>query len=444
MIRKVRQHITDNQLFGDDSKILLAVSGGPDSVAMVDILHRLHIKFAISHVNFQLRGADSDGDEDFVRNLAQKYKAEIYVLKADTKKYAKDKSLSIEMAAREIRYAEFGRIMDSHGYSCTAVAHHQDDSIETFFLNLCRGAGIRGLAGIKVKNQRIVRPLLCLTRRDIEKYLSDRGLDYRIDKTNLESEFSRNKIRNKIIPLLEEINPSVRSSIAESLGYLQIAKEIYESSVEQSLEEARKFGSRIPIEWIQKHQEPECITYELCSQYGFNKSQTRQIYHSLDGEPGKTFSSPTHTILKDRSHLIISEASSKGNTDSIATIKIGEIPAPSIKTKSHTLEQELIKPADFCPERNARVMYLDIDKLRAMEGELTITGWQPGDSITMFGGKKKKVQDLLVDQKLSLLDKNRVEILRKGHTILWVIGIRASNYCRVDQSTKDILKITAK
>ncbi len=445
MLRKVRQHISDNQLFGERDKVLLAVSGGPDSVAMADILSRLHVNMGICHVNFHLRGEDSDGDEQFVRSLAQKYGAPIYVLEADTQAYAKQNGLSIEMAARDIRYAEFNRIMDQHGYACTAVAHHQDDAIETFVLNLTRGAGIRGLTGIRVKNQRTVRPLLCLSRQEIMQYLDTRGLQYRTDKTNLESAYARNKVRNLIMPILEQINPSARASIYESIRYLGMAKNIYGQYVEKAMADTASIDgdrAQISIPRLMLHTEPECILYETISQYGFGKHQCASIMRGIEGESGRIFQSPTHRIIKDRQTLIIEPLPSGESFSRL--ILPQELMPGTIHTPHHTLEISMMEPGEFCPVRDAATIFLDYHKLMKMEMPLEITGWRTGDQMTVFGGRRKKLSDIFVDSKLSISQKENAEILRAGGRILWAIGIRTSNLCAIDSATTKILKITAK
>lgn len=447
MIRKIRQYIADNNLLNPEKdRLLLAVSGGPDSVAMADIIHRLGIRFGICHVNFQLRGADSDADEAFVTDMAKKYKAELHTLKVDTRKYAADKGVSIEMAAREIRYAEFSRLMDTCGYTHTAVAHHQDDAIETLLLNLTRGAGIRGLTGIRVKNGSIIRPLMCLSRSEIENYLKEHKLACRIDKTNLETDYARNKIRNLVIPILEQINPSARASIGESLEYLGMAKTLYINSINDGIRQVfSRDGdtAKIDIQKLTAFAEPECLLYEIVSRYGFHKSQSRDILRCIHGESGRTFQSKTHTLIKDRSHLIIKEIAS--NTPSGTTeISAKDIADGKAASTHHDIIIEKILPGEFAPERRGDVIYLDYHKLMKLGLPMTITGWIDGDSMTTFGGKRKKLSDIFIDNKLSISDKRNAEILRCGDRILWIIGIRASNHCRIDNSTKQILKITAK
>ncbi len=445
MLKKIRQHICDNQLFGDGDKVLLAVSGGPDSVAMADMMHRMHVCFGICHVNFHLRGADSDADEEFVRHMAEGYGVQLFVLQADTQAYASKHGVSIEMAARDIRYSEFHRIMDQYGYSCTAVAHHQDDAIETLILNLTRGAGIRGLAGIKVKNGKIVRPIMCLSRSEIMQYLQERSLPYRTDLTNLESNYARNKVRNLIMPVLEQINPSARASMAESIRYLGMAQNIYAQDIARAASMVtvhQDNTTRILIDRLMEYTEPECLLYETISQYGFGKHQCASIMRGITGESGRIFGSKTHRIIKDRQTLIIETLPSGESIRRL--IQPSELIPGTIRTPHHTLEISRIEPDQFHPIRDAATIFLDYHKLMQMEMPLQITGWQPGDHMTVFGGKRKKLSDIFVDSKLNISQKENAEILRAGNTILWAVGIRASNMCLIDNTTTDILKITAK
>ena len=215
MLQQFNQYIAAHSLANKSQKTLLAISGGADSVCMLDMFVKAGYKVAIAHVNFHLRGEDSNRDEAFVRALAKKYNVEIFTKSFDTKSYAAEKHISIEMAARDLRYAEFDRLMNTHGFRCTAVAHHLDDAVETFMLNLLRGTGISGLTGMHEKNGRIIRPMLCFTRHEIEEYLNNNGLEYVTDITNFETEYSRNKIRNCVIPYFEQINPSFRHSFAD-------------------------------------------------------------------------------------------------------------------------------------------------------------------------------------------------------------------------------------
>ena len=271
-----RQFVERQGLWKAGDRVLLAVSGGPDSVAMTELTARLGIEFGISHVNFGLRGEESDGDEAFVRELAKRYNVPIYVTRADTMRYASMKGISVEMAAREIRYAEFERVMDKNGYNVVAVAHHKDDAIETFFLNLLRGSGIRGLTGMRVRNGRIVRPMLCFSHAEIENFLEENHFTFRTDSSNLENEYSRNKIRNIVLPTIDSVSDTARASITESIGYLGMAKRIYDDAINKAIASVvREENSNIvaDIPGILDFAEPECLLYEILSRYDFGKMQ---------------------------------------------------------------------------------------------------------------------------------------------------------------------------
>ena len=446
MLATYKQFVERQGLWEAGDKVLLAVSGGPDSVAMMELTARLGMEFGISHVNFGLRGSESDDDEAFVRQLAKKYEVPIFVTRVDTMRYVSLKGISIEMAAREIRYAEFDRIMDNYGYNVVAVAHHKDDAIETFFLNLLRGSGIRGLTGMRVRNGRIVRPMLCFSHAEIEEFLAENDLKFRTDSTNRENEFARNKIRNLVMPVIDDVSENARSSITESIGYLGMAKRIYDDAIDKAVasvlkQDGESFIADIP--GILAFVEPKCLLYEILVRYDFGKVQCREVFRQLNSESGKIFYSNTHRLVKDRDSLIITHLNDVETLNGRKPIMLrrSDIDKGVLHTNAWNLRLEVIVRDAFAPERDPLTAYYDIDLLCF---PMTVTGWEKGDSFVPFGSNcHKKISDLFIDQKLSLADKDRVEILRCGGKILWVIGIRASNYYRVTPSTRQILKITA-
>ena len=446
MLATYKQFVERQGLWEAGDRVLLAVSGGPDSVAMMELTACLGIEFGVSHVNFGLRGEESDGDEAFVRQLAKKYDVPIYVTRADTMRYVSMKGISVEMAAREIRYAEFERIMDRHGYNVVAVAHHQDDAIETFFLNLLRGSGIRGLTGMRVRNGRVVRPMLCFSHAEIENFLVENHFTFRTDSSNLENEYSRNKVRNIVLPAIDSVSDTARPSITESIGYLGMAKRIYDDAIDKAIASVvREENSTIiaDIPGILGFVEPECLLYEILSRYDFGKMQCHEVFKKLTSGSGKVFYSNTHRLVKDRNTLIISHLNDVATISGRQTImlQLPDIDKGVLETHSWRLQFELMDCDSFAPERDPLTVYFDMDLLCF---PMTITGWEKGDSFVPFGSHcHKKLSDLFIDQKLSLGEKDRVEVLRCGGKILWVIGIRAANHCRVTQSTSQILKITA-
>ena len=441
-----RQFVERQGLWKAGDRVLLAVSGGPDSVAMTELTARLGIEFGISHVNFGLRGEESDGDEAFVRELAKRYNVPIYVTRADTMRYASMKGISVEMAAREIRYAEFERVMDKNGYNVVAVAHHKDDAIETFFLNLLRGSGIRGLTGMRVRNGRIVRPMLCFSHAEIENFLEDNHFTFRTDSSNLENEYSRNKIRNIVLPTIDSVSDTARASITESIGYLGMAKRIYDDAINKAIASVvREENSNIvaDIPGILDFAEPECLLYEILSRYDFGKMQCREVFRKLTSGSGKVFYSNTYRLVKDRNTLIISHLNDVETISGRRPIMLqpSDIDNGELQTHSWRLQFEVMDCDAFAPERDPLTAYFDMD---ALCFPMTVTGWEKGDSFVPFGSNcHKKLSDLFIDQKLSIEDKNKVEILRCGGKILWVIGIRTGNHYRVSPTTRQILKITA-
>ena len=441
MFRKFKQFIADNQLFDFEDRILLAVSGGPDSVVLTDLAKKSRLNFAISHVNFHLRGEDSNRDEQFVRQLAEKYDVPIFVKSVNTFEYVYTNNISIEMAARDLRYTEFDRLMDTEGFKYTAVAHQQDDAIETFFLNLTRGAGIRGLTGIKLKNNRIVRPLLCFSRKEIMNYIEANNLEYRIDKSNLESEFSRNKIRNKIIPLFEEINPSFKLNVSRSLNYLSQAKDIYETDINKIKSQAVKHfenHTEVDLQVIKNYVQPECLVFEIVNEFGFNSAQAHEIFTHLDSESGKVFMSENFRLVKDRDVLIIKPLDVKTEFREYQ-ITMSDINKGSFDTKKHHFEFSIIKKSEFNPVRDNKSVYYDLEKLKF---PLVVNNWQYGDTFVPFGENyTKKLSDFFVDKKLNINQKEEVELMRCAGNIIWVIGLRPSNYYRVGEETQKILKI---
>lgn len=439
MLQKFLRFISQNRLFDIDSdKILLAVSGGTDSVVMCDLAFHAGLKFAVCHINFNLRGGDSMEDEKFVRGLASKYGVKCFVKSFDTLSYAEKTRQSVEMAARELRYAEFERIMDDEGFQFTAVAHQKDDAVETFFLNLLRGSSIRGLTGIKVKNNRIIRPLLCFSRREILQYIEDNRLSFRLDKTNLETEFSRNKIRNEIIPLFEEINPSFKDNAALSLKFLSGVKTVYEDVMKKKKAEIFS-GNVVKISDILDFTEPEALLFEIIADFGFNRVQVAEIFRTFFSETsGKFFYSPTHKILKDRNSLIISKINEPA---AIFTEITKEDINSGVKVfDKGVLKFSVITKNEFSPKRDNKTAYFNLDKLVF---PLEISPWHSGDFFVPFGGNfKKKLSDFFVDNKLTVSDKQNVRLLKCQGKILWIIGMRASSLFKVGVGTKKILKIS--
>ena len=418
--QRIIQYIDKEDLFSSDSKILVALSGGADSVALLCILHAAGYHCEAAHCNFHLRGEESNRDEQFVRQLCRKYEIRLHTVDFDTTRYAAEKHISIEMAARELRYNWFEEIRNECQADVIAVAHHQDDSVETILLNLIRGTGIIGLLGIRPRNGAIVRPLLCINREEILHYLQSIGQDYVTDSTNLEDEYTRNKIRLNLLPLMQTMNPSVKNSLIETSNYLNDISVIYNRYTEEA--KARIVTTEgIRIHELLKEPAPEALLFELLHPLGFNSAQIRDIANSLHGQPGKQFNSKEWRVIKDR-ELLLLESIRPGNRE--------RLPFQIIK-------EEKEYTSDFQIPREKGIACFDADKLN---GEIHYRKWQPGDTFIPFGMKgKKKISDYLTDRKFSISQKERQWVLCCGERIAWLIGERTDNRFRIDETTKRVV-----
>lgn len=416
--RKVNRYIEEKALFGLRDKVLVALSGGADSVALLRVLLALGYTCEAAHCNFHLRNEESDRDEQFVGRLCQKWNVRLHVVHFDTKLYAAEHRVSIEMAAREIRYEWFEKLRQEREASVIAVAHHRDDSVETFLLNLVRGAGINGLKGIAVCNGYIVRPLLEMSREDILNYLNDLQQDYVTDSTNLLDEYMRNKIRLNVLPLLRELNPSVNESIAETAGRLADVASIYNKEMEAARERVLEEGN-IHIERLLKEIAPESLLFEILHPLGFNSIQIKDVFRSLLGQPGKRFVSVEWEVVRDRTHLLIRS----GQTEQLPQL---------------VMERIEVTP-DFVIPKEKQVACLDADNITM---PLNVRRWQKGDRFVPFGMKgKKNVSDYLTDRKFSLFQKENQFVVCSGEDIVWLVGERSDNRFRVTGETRNVLII---
>ena len=424
----VQRFIEEKDLFNLQDKVLVALSGGADSVALLRILLSLGYTCECAHCNFHLRGLESDRDENFVRQLCEEHSIPLHVTHFDTSTYAKEHHLSIEMAARELRYEWFEQIRKEIGASVIAVAHHRDDSVETFLLNLMRGAGINGLKGIPVKNGYIVRPLLSVSREGILDYLQSIKQDYVTDSTNLEDEYMRNKIRLNILPLMKEVNPSVMETIQETTFRLSEVASIYQQDRMESITHKVTFLSpelfRISLMDILEDVAPISLLHEVLSPKGFNASQIRDIYRSLSSsQSGKRFFTTEWEVLRDREYLWIQK---RGANQLIPELII----------------EEVERTPSFVIPRDKDIACLDADKLNH---PLSIRKWERGDKFVPLGmNGKKKVSDYLTDKKFSLFQKENQYVVCCGEDIVWLVNERSDHRYRITDSTRRILIIQIK
>ena len=431
----VRAYIEKQQLLSGDKPVLVGLSGGADSVALLALLVQLDYPCMALHCNFHLRGDESVRDEQFAEDMACRLQVPFHKIDFDTVAYAAEHHLSIEMAARELRYSWFENMRQRLGAQAIAVAHHRDDSVETVLMNLVRGTGIRGLGGIRPKNGHVVRPLLTVSRSEILDWLEEQKLPYVTDSTNLSDAYTRNFIRLRVLPLLEELNPSVKSAIARTADHLAETETIYLHEVEKARKELMKEGNRIPIARLLRYPSPATILYELLKPYGFSRQVADDVFRSLERESGKMFYSPGFCLLKDREYLLL-EPKGQGETmeyvftaeDIMEDIWHGPIELSFFKSVITT---------DFSIRKDKHIAYFDYDKLSF---PLTLRKWKEGDWFIPFGMKgRKKLSDYFSDHKFSRMDKERTWLLCSGENIIWIVGERSDNRFCFDKTTKSVL-----
>lgn len=422
--QKVARYIKEEELLSPENKVLVALSGGADSVALLRVLLRLGYLCEAAHCNFHLRGEESMRDEDFVRTLCLQHSVLLHTVDFDTEAYAASHHLSIEMAARELRYAWFEELRQKTGASVIAVAHHRDDSVETLLLNLIRGTGINGLKGIRSKNGAVVRPLLAVGRDEIIAYLENIGQSYVTDSTNLQDEYTRNKIRLNLIPMMETINPSVKESISMTANRLSEVALIYNKAMEEGRNRVLS-AQGIAIAELMNEPSPSSLLFELLYPLGFNSMQVEDVYNSLQGQAGRRFYSKEWCVVKDREYLLL-----RRNENTDGNVISAE---PELLMERHACTKDFIIP------KTKNTACLDADKLKL---PLSVRKWRQGDSFVPFGmNGRKNVSDYLTDKKYSLFEKDRMYVLCCGEDIVWLVGERPDNRFRVDEYTKNILLI---
>ena len=448
-IKKIQDFIRKNQLLRPDRKYLVALSGGADSVALLLTLHELGYQTEACHCNFHLRGEESDRDELFCVHLCQQLGIPLHRIHFDTHTYAELHKESIELAARNLRYNYFEQLRKDVETDGICVAHHQDDSVETVLINLIRGTGLQGLTGISPKNGFILRPLLCIDRKAILEFLAERKQEYVTDSTNLVDDVVRNKIRLNIIPMLKEINPAVCNNIAATARYVEGAVKTLDSYFAESLKNTRNAnGSEIKVEndckeiskeWILSQGSSEYALYYALSPFGFTGKVIGEILESIHNV-GKTWRSASHRLLIDRETLLVEELSDS-HFKSIKIPESGNYVFRSVDGKEQKIKVKVEKrQEDFVPSKEKHVVTLDADKIAF---PLTLRQAQEGDVFHPFGMKGKKlVSDFLTDKKKNLFEKERQLILADASgKILWVVGERTSELCKIQDSTKAILGI---
>ena len=425
---RIQRFIEEKNLFSLNDRVLVALSGGADSVALLRVLYSLGYSCEGAHCNFHLRGEESNRDETFVRNLCKQFAVPLHVIHFETEAYAKEHHLSIEMAARSLRYEWFEKLRKERNASVIAVAHHRDDSVETFLLNLIRGTGIDGLKGIAYKNGCVVRPLLQESRESIICYLDAIGQDYVTDSTNLQDEYMRNKIRLNLLPLMEMMNPSIMETIQETGMRLSEVASIYhrdrEEAKKQKVLHLSEGFMRISIADVQNDIAPISFLHELLFPLGFNHSQIKDIYRCLSvPQSGKRFYAKEWEVIRDRDALLIQRMAS----DDVL---------PEL------LVEEMERTTSFVIPKDKHIACLDADKVSL---PLIVRKWKQGDKFVPLGMTgKKKVSDYLTDKKFSLFQKENQYVVCCGEDIVWLVNERPDNRFCVTNQTERILLIQIK
>ena len=453
MLDQFQAYFNRYHLLSEGDKVVLALSGGIDSMVMADLLLKTKVQFVAAHCNFHLRGEESDGDEQFVREFAEKHGVQCFVKHFETEKYAAENGISIEMAARDLRYTWFEELRQQLNYDKIAVAHHADDQSETFFINLLRGAGLRGLKGMQPQNGVIIRPLLWASREQIHQYAIENQITWREDHTNAEKVYLRNKIRNQLLPAFDELHPEARQGLYKSLEHLVSENELYRALLNEKLAQiVEQDGDvqRLPYSKLVKAKVPEPVEgptdrscsfqllFEWLRDFGFNTDQCQFIFEAIGTGIGNQYNSPTHRVVIGRDDLQLFEI--KENTDDEIQIEIGE---EEILSSLHLRFSKLEKNTGFVLDKSPEVAQLDFDKLRF---PLTLRHWRHGDRFHPLGMKGSKLlSDFFVDQKFTEWEKRNVWLLVSANDdILWVVGHRIDDRFKVTAETNSVFRCEMK
>jgi tRNA(Ile)-lysidine synthase len=433
MLEKFQNHIVQNFDFLIGKKLLLATSGGLDSMIMVDLFHKLSFDIAMAHCNFQLRGVESFEDQQFVQNYADANEIDVFITQFDTTTFAKDFKLSIQVAARELRYSWFYELLETKKYDYILTAHHADDNLETFIINLIRGTGLEGLTGIPAQNGNIIRPLLIFSRQEIEQYAKEINMEWREDSSNTSDKYLRNKIRHNVVPVLKELNPDFLSSFLKTQAYLHESKAMAEDAsilVYQQVAEEKGEEIHFDLNKLKKLPNYKSYLYEWLNEFKF--SAWEDIYDLVDGQSGKQVFSEGFRLLKDRDSLILCPINNEDEIEEYYIFK-------DQKEINIPLNLSFLKVTDTSLVSNTTI-FVDEDKLWF---PLVLRRWKHGDKFQPTGmeGKSKKVSKFFKDNKLSLIEKENSWILCSDNQIVWIVGFRQDERFKIGNRTKKILKI---
>jgi tRNA(Ile)-lysidine synthase len=457
-LQRFQQYITANHLFSSNDTLLLAVSGGIDSVVLCELCKQSGYAFIIAHCNFKLRGTESERDAAFVQQLAQHYNVPFLIKEFDTEAYAEKNKLSIQEAARELRYGWFAELLEpevrgrrpevgstgpedltrhSPLATCLLTAHHLDDNIETMLMHFFRGTGVHGLRGMLPKQGHIVRPLLFARKQELKQFAAEHNLSWVEDSSNALDKYSRNYFRHQLIPLVQKIYPEAENNLAGNLRRFADMEQLYEQAVEQhkkKLLEQKGQEVHIPVLKLKKAQPLHSIVYEIIKDFGFSPAQAEEVLKLLDSESGRYVQSATHRIIKNRRWLIIAPAQS----EQAQTLAIDE-EENRVVFENGELVFDQLKNKNIPLVNDAAIALIDHAELQF---PLLLRKWKKGDYFYPLGlKKKKKLARFFIDQKLSLTDKEKVWVLESNKKIVWVVGLRIDDRFKITEATKQVLKI---
>lgn len=436
MLIAFRKHIEEQFPLLENKKVLVAISGGVDSVVLAHLFHKMGYKISLAHCNFKLRGNESDLDEEYVFNYGKSLNCKVYSTTFNTSLYAKQSKESIQLAARNLRYTWFHKLIKENNLDCIATAHHVNDNLETFLLNLTRGAGLEGLTGIPKQTKTIIRPLLPFTKEAIIDYAKQNNLEWREDKSNLDVKYTRNSIRSKVIPILKEINPSLLNSFANTIQYLEESKQIVDEKVDEikhEIIEEHKDVLKINIEKMLKLSAPKAYLYQLLKSYNF--TEWENVYDLLSAQSGKEIISRTHVLLKDRRFLLLFKHQKKLKNNNEYLIEKGVV---EINTPIHLKIEDTIKKQG--DSKNCALVNKNL-----VTFPMILRRWKEGDFFYPAGmSGKKKISKFFKDQKLSKLEKQNVWLLcNNDNAIIWVIGMRQDRRFLTNlNSEENIIKLS--
>lgn len=437
MLNQVQSYIESQKLFKPSQRILIGISGGRDSVCLALILKALGYPIGLAHCNFKLRAEEAYQDEAFVIEFAKNQGLELFNIQFETAAYADLHKISIQMAARDLRYNWFEKIRTEQNFDYIGIAHNRDDVVETFFINLLRGTGVEGLTGIKAKKDNIVRPLLNISREEINQYIDEQKINFREDSTNASTKYIRNQLRHKVIPELRSISDQFDKTMIDNISRFQQTQHVYQNEI--AFKKSKLFAHLsdrviINIERLIQLKPLSTYLYEFMKPYGFTTGTISDIEDALNGPSGKQFYSKTHQITKDRDELILTELKQTDPKEFFFNKSTKSIDQPM------SLKMETIKNENYKIPRSSKIAVLDLDKLSF---PLLLRPWKHGDFFMPLGMNRiKKLSNFFIDSKVSIIDKSKTYILQSKNDIVWVVGQRIDDRYKISESTKNILQIT--